>query len=98
MGGEEEQNIASETKLPGGLRKKKKRLMLSVVAARARQGRKFSYMKGIYSQELSRETNRKSEITPRWARYENTLKSLMGIKRERNGERRVNANVGLLSK
>lgn len=25
MGGEEEQNIASETKLPGGLREKKKR-------------------------------------------------------------------------
>lgn len=58
-------------------KKKKKRLMLSV-AARARQGQEFSYMKGTCSQELSRETNRKSEITPRWARCGNQPKASNG--------------------
>lgn len=54
----------------------------------------------VFTGIISRETNRISEITPRWARYENHPKKSDGggKKRERNEERRVNANVGLLSK
>lgn len=89
-------------KLPGGLRKEKKMTdAISGGGESATRSEILIHEGFVFTGSISRETNRNSEITPRWARCENHPKKSDGEggkKRERNGERRVNANVGLLSK
>lgn len=84
-----EQNIASETKLPGGLRKKKIRKKktndISGSSKSTARSEILIHEGCIFTRLKPRKEKRRSEITLRWARYENQPKKSDGGKKREMG-------------
>lgn len=74
-------------KLPGGLREEKKMTdAISGGGESATRSEILIHEGFVFTGSISRETNRKSEITPRWARCENHPKKSDGGEKKREKE------------